>query len=281
MSTQENMDKAHWSASMSRRIVERVVVQADLVLRSPARLGNGDADEQTDMPLLLDAKDRRPLLQGTSLAGALRAHYRRVVGTENTALFGVSKGSDEGEQSALIVDDAYGDGKWGIEHRDGVVLDPQTRTAAPGLLYDFDVWTAGTIFKVRFELLIREGQDRVALRQALGTALRGLSDGGITLGGRKSRGLGMLLLKEARVTTYDLRTPAGLLGWLREDGSERLLVIVNGSDRVQGATPDAAFVERTKGQWDLVFDSDPSVDGRTVEAISIPAIGARVWRQSR
>ena len=219
MSTQENTDMAHWSASMSRRIVERVVVQADLVLRSPARLGNGDADEQTDMPLLLDAKDRRPLLQGTSLAGALRAHYRRVVGTENTALFGVSKGSDEGAQSALIVDDAYGGGKWGIEHRDGVVLDPQTRTATPGLLYDFDVWTAGTIFKVRFELLIREGQDRVALRQALGTALRGLSDGGITLGGRKSRGLGMLLLKEARVTTYDLRTPAGLLGWLREDGS--------------------------------------------------------------
>ena len=39
MRTQENTDMAHWSASMSRRIVERVVVQADLVLRSPARLG--------------------------------------------------------------------------------------------------------------------------------------------------------------------------------------------------------------------------------------------------
>jgi len=217
MSTQEKTDKAHWSASMSRKIIERVVVQAKLVLRSPARLGNGDADEQTDMPLLLDAKDRRPLLQGTSLAGALRAYYRRVVGTDNVALFGVSKGSEEGDQSALIVDDAYGDEKWGIEHRDGVKLVPETRTAESGLLYDFDVWTAGTTFKVRFELLIRDGQDRVALRQALGTALRGLSDGGITLGGRKSRGLGMLLLKDARVTTYDLRTPAGLLGWLRED----------------------------------------------------------------
>jgi hypothetical protein len=50
---------------------------------------------------------------------------------------------------------------------------------------------------------------------------------------------------------------------------------------VQGAAPDAAFIERINGQWDLVFDSDPSVDGRSVEAISIPAIGARVWRQAR
>ena len=88
-------------------------------------------------------------------------------------------------------------------------------------------------------------------------------------------------LRTGSFTTVLVDDKRDLWGWLREDGSERLLVIVNGSDRVQGATPDAAFVERTKGQWDLVFDSDPSVDGRTVEATSIPAIGARVWRQAR
>ena len=88
-------------------------------------------------------------------------------------------------------------------------------------------------------------------------------------------------LRTGSFTTVLVDDERDLWGWLREDGSERLLVIVNGSDRVQGAAPDAAFIERMKGQWDLVFDSDPSVDGRTVEAISIPAIGARVWRQAR
>jgi len=72
-----------------------------------------------------------------------------------------------------------------------------------------------------------------------------------------------------------------LWGWLREDGAERLLVVVNGSDRTQAAEPDAAFRERITGAWDLVFDSDPTVKGAGIDGMSIPAIGARVWRQSR
>jgi glycosidase len=72
-----------------------------------------------------------------------------------------------------------------------------------------------------------------------------------------------------------------LWGWLREDGAERLLVVVNGSDRVQAAESDAAFRERVAGAWDLVFDSDPTVKGATIDGMSIPALGARVWRQSR
>ncbi len=214
----ERLGGPQWAASSSRRIVARIVVCADLVLRSPARLGNGDADELTDMPLLLDAKERCPLLQGTSLAGALRAYLKRVTGSDGAQLFGVTKGDrKDGDQSALIVDDAYGK-QWGLEHRDGVGLDPATRTAASGLLYDFDVWTAGTRFPIRLELQVREGSDAASLKSALGTALHGLSNGGITLGGRKSRGLGMLLLQHQTVTTYDLQQPAGLVAWLRDDG---------------------------------------------------------------
>jgi CRISPR/Cas system CSM-associated protein Csm3 (group 7 of RAMP superfamily) len=215
-----NETKAMWSASQSRGIVKRVVVTADLVLRSPARLGNGDADDLTDMPLLIDAQSGNPLLQGTSLAGALRAHLRSVwKDCDDAALFGVRKGTNEGEQSALIVDDAYGE-NWGIEHRDGVKLDAATRTAEDGKLYEFDVWRTGTRFPIRLELLVRGANEErsTRLQEMLGTALHGLHDGGITLGGRKSRGLGMLTLERPSVTVYDLRTPAGLLGWLRDDG---------------------------------------------------------------
>ena len=49
----------------------------------------------------------------------------------------------------------------------------------------------------------------------------------------------------------------------------------------RAAEPDAAFRERITGAWDLVFDSDPTVKGAGIDGMSIPAIGARVWRQSR
>jgi len=57
-----------------RRIAQRLIVRGNLTLLSPAHLGNGDSGGSTDMPLLLDALEERPLLTGSSLAGALRAY---------------------------------------------------------------------------------------------------------------------------------------------------------------------------------------------------------------
>jgi CRISPR/Cas system CMR subunit Cmr4 (Cas7 group RAMP superfamily) len=49
------------------------VVEGDLVLETPAHFSNGDSDEITDMPLLVDPLEGKPLLTGASIAGALRA----------------------------------------------------------------------------------------------------------------------------------------------------------------------------------------------------------------
>src|SRR5262245_58382072 len=71
------MPEPMWSPKMAREIVGRLVVEADIVLETPAHLGNGDGDDLTDMPLLVDSRDgQTPLLTGASLAGALRAHLR-------------------------------------------------------------------------------------------------------------------------------------------------------------------------------------------------------------
>lgn len=45
---------AMWEANVSRRIKERIVIEGVLVLQTPAHFGNGDADDLSDMPLLLD-----------------------------------------------------------------------------------------------------------------------------------------------------------------------------------------------------------------------------------
>jgi CRISPR/Cas system CSM-associated protein Csm3 (group 7 of RAMP superfamily) len=241
-----------------RRIVERVIVTGQLRLETPAHFGNGDADTLTDMPLLLDEVDRSPLLTGASLAGALRNYLReRELGywvsppqpptnpNDNPAqttyeaelkqarklaatnLFGGQRGDDEGtRQSPLIIHDALGTAA-DIERRDGVRIDPKTRTAEDDKKFDFELLAAGSTFELRFELLIglperaeRESAEfhghRNKLLQALATALDGLARGEIMLGARKRRGFGHCSVSSWNVQRYDLCDRAGLRAWLAE-----------------------------------------------------------------
>lgn len=226
------MPKPLWSGDTSRKIVARLIVEGDLILQTSAHFSNGDTDELTDMPLLVDPLDgKMPLLTGASIAGALRSYLRereRGYGQpadQNSAsvlLFGSLKGDDEGEQSPLIVDDALGKpGTFSMEMRDGVGIDPKSRTAREDRLFDLQLWQAGTTFPLRFELLIREGDDASALKRALATALTGFNDGGITLGARKRRGYGRVKVAGWRVKTYDLTQADELLDWI-EHGDEPL-----------------------------------------------------------
>jgi CRISPR/Cas system CSM-associated protein Csm3 (group 7 of RAMP superfamily) len=217
-----------WSANASRRITTRVVVEGDLVLHTPAHFGNGDTDQLTDMPLVVDPHDgRTPLLTGASIAGALRSYVReRECGygqraertSSSVLLFGGLREDEEGEQSSLIVEDAFGT-NFGIEMREGVGIDSASRTAAHQKLFDLQLWCAGTTFPLRFELLICEGDDPSTSMQALATALAGLNDGSITLGSRKRSGLGQVSVTGWRVRTYNLATPDGLLHWIEHVGA--------------------------------------------------------------
>jgi len=213
------------SGRAGRRVVERVLVDGTLVLETPAHLGNGDAEGLTDMPLLRDARDdSKPLLTGTSIAGALRNYVREyehgytVAESPNDLarqLFGAVQG-EISIQSWLLIDDALGEYP-GIEIRDGVTIDPQTRTAEGKKKFDIELLQAGTKFDLSFELLFTEGKDELVKVLALG--LRGLERGEIGLGMRKRRGLGQCKVTQWRVRRYKVTTPQGLIAWLKDDRS--------------------------------------------------------------
>jgi CRISPR/Cas system CSM-associated protein Csm3 (group 7 of RAMP superfamily) len=216
----------------SRQISGRWVIEGDLVLQTPTHLGNGDTDGIVDMPLLLDEATGRALLPGTSLAGALRNYLRerrhgfeqRAADALIEALFGGEKGNDEGNQSALIIDDALG-AMPQIELRDGVRIDPITRTAKidvdngilRGYKYDLQLLEAGTTFPLRMELLLSRGNDQQQVNRMLALALHGLETGEIAIGLRKRRGFGVCRVERWRVTRYDFTKTTDLLAWLAED----------------------------------------------------------------
>lgn len=253
-----------------RRLVERLVVTGQLRLLTPAHFGNGETDNFTDMPLVKDELDNRlPLLPGTSIAGALRNYlrerekgywhlppqppknnteqekkrYKTEMADEDklaaSLLFGGARGSEDGGQSRLIVHDALGTLSAAYELRDGVRIEPETRTAEDDKKYDITLLAAGATFGLRFDLLIglpegctsQEDQRfkdyRKQLLTALATALHGLSTcelpsgertgGEITLGARKRRGFGRCGVDGWTVRHYDLSQPDSLLAWLAAD----------------------------------------------------------------
>ncbi len=214
-----------------RHIVKRIVIKGDLVLQSGAHFGAGDPDplSYVDMMLLKDPLEGKALLPGASIAGALRNYLReRELGFSHkitsaskerqllaTALFGAYKGDDDGKQSLLIVNDALAEVKQ-IELRDGVRIDPATRTAQEDMLFSLEILPAGTIFPLSFELLALD-KDTDKILKGLVIALQGFEQGAITLGAKKRRGYGQCKVESWQVTEYNLTDPSGLIAWLNQD----------------------------------------------------------------
>lgn len=219
---------AQWQNS--RGLSERIVVTGTLVLETPTHLGNGDTNSPLDMPLILDPLEGKALLTGTSIAGALRNYLREYSERSSqlaNKLFGYAPGGESGQdnesaQSPLIVDDALGKmPKPEVELRDGVAIDPKTRTAEDQKKFDMELLAAGTEFPLSFELLMLKGKE-VDLREAFVVALQGLEKGEIPIGKRKRRGFGRCRVSRWAVRCYDMTNPQGLLAWLENDQAARL-----------------------------------------------------------
>lgn len=209
-----------------RPIRARWVITAEMLLLSAAHIGGRGGGTFTDMPLLWHPVDDRPLLPGTTLAGALRSHLADVLGGYRSGedphvagLFGAERRDDAGEQSPLITFDSLAqlphDGA--PEIRDGVAIDPKSGTAEEHKKFDLDVLPAGTVFPLRLELIVADLAQEADLLDRLRASLSGLVEGELSLGARRSRGLGQLAARRWRAHRYDLSSEDGWLAWLLSD----------------------------------------------------------------
>lgn len=199
----------------ANNLQERICVVGELVLDTPTHLGNGDVEGLLDMPLHVDILEGRALLTGASLAGALRAYAAQLDSTVANQLFGEVRtlgGAPESVESRVIVDDALGQAPE-MELRDGVAIDPITRTAEDKKKFDIELLTAGSTFPIALELLVRHGDGR-RLLDLFAAALQALEEGQIRLGKRKRRGFGQCHVRGWQVQRFDVGTVHGMLEWL-------------------------------------------------------------------
>jgi len=195
----------------ARNLKERILVQGKLVLVTPTHLGTGDTDSPIDMPLIRDPLEGRALLTGATIAGALRNYLHLQNPRLAETLFG-SVSTTTSRESYLVIDDAIGN-KPGVEFRDGVAIDPQTRTAADKKKFDYELLEAGTSFNLQFELLVPQNGG-TQLVEGLAVCLTALEEGEIRLGKRKRRGFGRCQVTQWAVQRFDMTQPQGMFAWL-------------------------------------------------------------------
>lgn len=213
----------------NRRIVKRIIVEGQLVLETPTCLSSGDAEGVTDMMLLRDSKSDAALLTGASITGALRNYLREFENQYSasekdlptarqylaTKLFGSLRADEDGEQSPLVIYDSLSSQpKPETELRDGVSIDAKRSVAKDGFKYDLELLTVGSIFPLKFELLIDAAQDHERLIQALAIALRGLENNEIAIGMKKRRGFGHCKVERWKVWQFDMEQESDRLAWL-------------------------------------------------------------------
>ena len=180
-------------------VVYHVQATSCTPLRSSDALGNVD--------VVLRTPQGQAYLQGSSLAGALKAYALKNLGESRTAaILGSTKGS-----GSLIVSDAYFSLDARQEMRPRLRINGHSASADDRGKFDVAHMAAGSRFS--FELTWLGTEQTEAETKDVEQLLSALNSGLILLGGQKSNGFGRVELTAAR-QRYDLTNDTDRTSWL-------------------------------------------------------------------
>lgn len=166
----------------------------------------------------------------------------------------------KGGQSALIVSDAYvvtggpvssSPTAQRLEIRDGVAIDSRngqvlnraghgSSRAVRGSKYDLEVVPRKTVFRLQFELVIRQFYAGQPLKPLLNLIINAFKDGKIGLGARTRRGLGAGRVKDWQIQDLDFTKQEDVYRWIN-----RPPVSHSGPVNLEGAVRELAANRET------------------------------------
>ncbi len=220
---------------------------------APLRTGGVDGDVE----MVLTDLDGNLLIQGSSLAGAMR-NWLEENDQKDLAekLFGSQK---QGGQ--LIVSEARFEPDAKLSLRPRLRIDGATGSAAPG--GKFDVAQVNTGAKFSFEL-IWLGMDRGEKEtQAVERVLSALNEGMICLGVQKSNGFGRVRLEVKRYL-YDMKNADARKLWLNDQKCGKKIDL----PKIKDVGPGGRVLFVLTGRADSILvkasSSERTGDGRTI-----------------
>ncbi|MGA3028044.1 MAG: CRISPR-associated RAMP protein Csx7 [Bryobacteraceae bacterium] len=227
------------SATTFLSLNNRYLLECSLHAEGSLHVGTGLISDTTDAPFV--RSQGRPFLPGSSLRGAIRSHVERIVHAlkaghahilfeqcDKEICYAGNQPMLDKYQTAvgreyeqlpapelcavcrlfgsplmaarLKIGDAVlsaSDHREPVK-RDGVGIDRDTGTAKEHIKYDFEVLERGANFTCSWQLENADDSDFALLRMVLGELKLGLE-----VGGKKSRGLGRVVLAGYKVSFFD------------------------------------------------------------------------------
>jgi CRISPR/Cas system CMR subunit Cmr4 (Cas7 group RAMP superfamily) len=248
-----------------RDVIARWTVTAQLTLLSAAQIGSHESD-YCDQSFARN-EDGRPILLGSTMAGALRnalSDRRAGYRADEPGCTGELFGDETRHESPVIVFDSTALELVKTSIRDGVCLKPGTGTARDKGKYDRELSLPGVVFPIRLDVVVMRSLNEEALLRDLADALDGLTDDSIRFGARKSRGLGRCKADLFRALRYDLTDKEG---WKKYADSLYTLQALTGEDHITAEKalaagwkplPDASDDDQRKA---LLLQFNLDVDG--------------------
>ncbi|MFE9246239.1 RAMP superfamily CRISPR-associated protein [Nocardiopsis sp. NPDC006938] len=186
------------------------------------------AESDVDLRLDRDPRTGVPRLRGTTLAGLLRHELLARTADPESAVALLGSGEAEGagaRASAVDLDDAHADLPEGgaVTVRVGTRVDPASGSVRPGLLWQWEVLPAGTVFTAHLRLRSGREAEEAHLLGLLARAARGLADEGpgIRIGARTGRGHGAVRAVRWAARRYDLTEEPGWFAYHARDWRTR------------------------------------------------------------
>lgn len=177
---------------------------------TPLRVGSdGDVED------VLRRSEGTPMVQGTSLAGALRDWMHTFAPQHEDGLMGSQQ-----EQGRLFISDALFDTNANMVSRPRLRIDNVRGVGADHAKFDMAHMETGSIFT--FALTWMGNKDQIAELQAVENALSALHRGEITVGSQKTNGFGKVRLSGTKAT-YDMGQEKQRLQWIDHSGKGDVL----------------------------------------------------------
>lgn len=271
-------------------IIKKIMLYVQVRFLSPLNVSSGE-DEWTDADLLRDGNGNA-FVPGSSLAGAMRAYIRKE--KNEPCLLGYTKkeknGQDTGKMSALFISDLTFDEQPLSGVRDGVGLTAQ-KTAKSESKYDMEILETGSRAHFFLELTVREKDDEAEMQQEIGKIFRGIKEGEIRLGSKKTRGFGkfeILSVAEKEYTKENYADYANayqndswrgaenqLKEWMEKTDWEPSMVHIEVPLRMKGGISIRRYAAK-KGEPDYVHLTRPALqtdeNGNKAEKTEIPIL---------
>lgn len=251
----------------------------EITCTSPMRSGGNDRDMET----ILRRWDGTPMIQGASLAGAMRSWFDTNTPDANW-LFGwqeqVEDSSKKGKKKTIIHEGGISVSDIDFEKTSSTVIRPRLKIdGATGIASDkskFDVMHLETGTKGTFSIVWKgkshEAQMKAA--QLLEQCFASMNTRDIRLGAQKSNGFGQIKLTSVKRRCYNMTSADDRTAWLNEtDGTEIHLPEVVSSSIILHVSMETDALLVKSGTKELAHIPGIKAEKRPSVAVSIQEAG--------